>query len=456
MFPLSALSYIPEMAWNDTSSPLNTTHELSAGGGGASAYFSKPSWQTGTGVPNDAARDVPDLSLNSSLFHDPSLLCVQGSCVNGFRDSQQDLTVGGGTSVATPCFAGIVALINQKMNTPDGQGNINPVLYSMAATTPAAFHDITTGNNIVPCSPKAPRIAPPRRPSSSAIAPASVTTRLTGLGSVDAFNLVEAWGSSVAGNLPAPALTAPANGAAGVALAPEFSWTNVAGNAGYRILIATSPTGLPTNPATTTCNACTIVDETNTNSNSYTPPSALAAGIYFWQVQAREPSSSGGTAAWSNIFSFTTSGPALAAPALVAPANGATGVSVPPTFSWSTVAGNAGYLLFIAKTPGVLPTNPAVGSCSGCSTGTKVNATSYTPPSAPTAGNLAAGTYYWQVKALSSSNGVYGAWSSVFSFTTVPGDFSLSVSPGTLTMTPAAAPRPRSLSRRSTAFRAAA
>jgi len=432
--PLSALSYIPEVAWNDTSSPLNTEHVLSAGGGGASAYFSKPSWQTGTGVPNDAARDVPDLSLNSSLFHDPSLLCVQGSCVDGFRDSQQDLTVGGGTSVAAPCFAGMVALIDQKLNTPEGQGNINPILYSLAATAPAAIHDITSGNNIVPCSPGStdcPGAAPFQFGYSAGVG----YDQATGLGSVDAFNLVEAWGSSYAGNLPAPALTAPPNGTAGVSLAPQFSWTNVAGNAGYRILVATSPAGLPTNPATTTCNACTIVDETNTNSNSYTPPSALAAGIYFWQVQAREPSSSGGTAAWSNIFSFTTSGSALAAPALVAPANGATGVSIPSTFSWSTVAGNAGYLLFIAKTPGVLPTNPAVGSCSGCSTGTKVNATSYTPPSAPTAGNLAAGTYYWQVKALSSSNGVYGAWSSVFSFTTIPGDFSLSVSPSTLTMT---------------------
>ncbi len=174
--PLSALSYIPETAWNDTSSPSNARHELMAGGGGASAYFSKPGWQTGTGVPNDAARDVPDLSLNSSVVHDPSLLCVQGNCVDGFRDSQQDLTVGGGTSVAAPCFAGIVALVNQELNTPEGQGNINPVLYSMAATAPAAIHDITSGNNIVP-SRQAPPIARGPRPSSSATAPAPVMTR---------------------------------------------------------------------------------------------------------------------------------------------------------------------------------------------------------------------------------------------------------------------------------------
>jgi hypothetical protein len=431
----SALSYIPEMVWNDTSSPLNTQRNLWAGGGGASAYFSKPIWQTGTGVPNDNARDVPDLSLNSSFFHDGSLMCVQGSCVSGFRDSNQDLIAEGGTSVATPCFAGIVALINQKMNTPNGQGNINPILYSMAASTPAAFHDITTGNNMVPC-----QAGTTDCPNGGAIGYSAGIgyDQASGLGSIDAFNLVTAWGSSVAGNLPAPTLTAPANGAAGVALSPAFSWTAVTGNAGYRIMIATSPADLPTNPATSTCSACTIVDTTSTNSNSYTPPSALAVGTYYWQVQALEPSSSSGTAAWSNAFSFTPNGPTLAAPTLTAPANGATGVSLTPTFSWTTVTGNAGYLIFIATTQAALPTNPAVGTCSGCATGTTTTAASYTPPSAPAAGNLAAGTYYWQVKALSSSSGVYGTWSSVSSFTTVVPDFSLSASPSSLTMNPGA------------------
>jgi hypothetical protein len=431
----SALSYIPEMAWNDTSSPSNPQHDLWAGGGGASAYFPKPSWQTGTGVPDDGARDVPDLSLNSSFYHDGSLVCIQGSCVNGFRDSNLDLAVGGGTSIAAPCFAGIVALINQKMNTPKGQGNVNPTLYSMAATTPAAFHDITTGNNIVPCaegSPDCPATAPFQFGFSAGVG----YDQATGLGSVDAFNLVTAWGSSVAGNLPAPTLIAPANGATGVALSPNFSWTAVAGNAGYRILIATTPADMPTNPATATCGACTVVDTTSADSTSYTPPSALEAGTYFWQVQAIEPSSSSGTAAWSNVSSFTTTVPTLAAPTLTAPASGATGVSLTPTFTWTAVTGNAGYLIFIATTQGVLPTNAAVQTCSGCATGTLVSTNSYTPPSTPAAGNLAAGTYYWQVKALPSSPGVYGAWSAVSSFTTVPADFSLSASPSALTMNP--------------------
>ena len=79
-----------------------------------------------------------------------------------FATRNRGPTVVGGTSAAAPTFAGIVALINQQMNTPTGQGNINPVLYPMAQNTPAAFHDITAGNNKVPARPEA-RICPRRR-----------------------------------------------------------------------------------------------------------------------------------------------------------------------------------------------------------------------------------------------------------------------------------------------------
>ena len=98
----SALSYIPEMAWNDTASTLNTTGILLAGGGGASAYYPKPSWQTGTGVPSDGARDVPDLSMNASPEHDGYLVCVQGSCVNGYRLSATNSTI----PMVSPWLAG--------------------------------------------------------------------------------------------------------------------------------------------------------------------------------------------------------------------------------------------------------------------------------------------------------------------------------------------------------------
>jgi subtilase family serine protease len=142
----SAFSYIPEMVWNDSS---GTT--ISATGGGASSHFSKPSWQTGNGVPADGHRDVPDLALNSSPAHDGYIICSQGTCQTGYRrNSDQTFTVIGGTSAAVPTFAGIVALANQKMGVR--QGNINSQIYPLASSSPWAFNDVTSGNNIVSCT----------------------------------------------------------------------------------------------------------------------------------------------------------------------------------------------------------------------------------------------------------------------------------------------------------------
>jgi hypothetical protein len=432
----SALSYIPEMVWNDTASPLNTQHELLAGGGGVSTFTpsgqpSKPSWQTGPGVPIDNARDVPDLALNSSPAHEALLVCVQGSCVNGFRDANQDLTVVGGTSAAAPTFAGIVALVNQHMATATGQGNINAILYPMAQNAPAAFHDITVGNNNVPCEIGSTDC--PTGGGEIGYDAGPGYDQASGLGSVDAYNLVMEWGSATAG-LPAATLTAPANGATGAALSPAFSWSAVSGNNGYRIMIATSPTDLTTNPAATTCSACTIVDTTKANANSYTPAAALAAGMYFWEVQAIEPTSSTGLAAWSEIFSFSTTGATLAAPTLSAPANAATAVSVTPTFTWTSVTGSTGYRILIASTESLLPTSPAVGTCGGCAVGATTTGTSYTPSATSLVGGT---TYYWEVQALAPS-GQNAFWSSVFSFTTAAPDFSLAVSPTSVTIAPGA------------------
>jgi subtilase family serine protease len=179
----SALSYMPETTWNDTSNS-----GLSASGGGRSIYFSKPSWQTGTGVPNDSARDVPDVSISASPNHDGYLICSGGSCVNGYRTSTGTLTVVGGTSIGAPSFAGVVALINQKTGT--SQGNINPILYSLAATAPAAFHDVTSGGNQVPC-----RAGSTDCTSTGVIGYVAGPgyDQTTGLGSVDVATLLASW-----------------------------------------------------------------------------------------------------------------------------------------------------------------------------------------------------------------------------------------------------------------------
>jgi len=191
----SALSYIPEEGWNDTSGSIANQGGLAAGGGGASAYFSKPGWQTGTGVPNDGHRDVPDVSLNASPFHDSFLICDgrdstgnQG-CTNGFRDSQNYLDTVGGTSAGAPSFAGILALINQATGSK-GLGNVNSMLYSLAGSAPSSFHDITTGDNKVPCVHGSTGC-----PSGGTIGYSAGTgyDQASGLGSVDVFNLATSW-----------------------------------------------------------------------------------------------------------------------------------------------------------------------------------------------------------------------------------------------------------------------
>ncbi len=198
----SALSYIPETSWNDTASSVAASQGLSATGGGKSKVFSKPSWQTGNGVPDDASRDVPDISLSGSPNHDGYLICSQSffagvtpavtSCTSGFRGSDgSSLAVVGGTSAGAPAFAGIVALLNQKTGS-NGLGNVNPTLYSLAASTPAAFHDITSGNNVVPCT-QSSKGCPAAAPFQYGFSAGTGYDLVTGLGSLNVTNLANAW-----------------------------------------------------------------------------------------------------------------------------------------------------------------------------------------------------------------------------------------------------------------------
>jgi hypothetical protein len=195
----SAISYIPEQPWNETSGAGGLSAG-GAGGGGVSAFFSKPGWQTGLGVPNDSSRDVPDISLNAAALHDGYLVCSSGDgqgetpCVNGFLSSNGQPNVFGGTSFVAPSFAGILALVEQQLGSAatGGLGNIGPTLYGFlnGPTYGTVFHDTIAGSNAVTCTQGTPDC-----PNGGAIGYFATTgyDLAMGLGSFDVNKLVTGW-----------------------------------------------------------------------------------------------------------------------------------------------------------------------------------------------------------------------------------------------------------------------
>jgi len=196
--------YIPEQPWNETTASAGLGYNDGtgggAGGGGASAFFSKPAWQIGTGVPSDSSRDVPDIALNAAAIHDGYLVCSEGDgegetpCTNGFLSSNGDPNVFGGTSFVAPSFAGILALVEQHLGSAatGGLGNIGPTLYGFlnGPTYGSVFHDTISGNNSVPCTQGTPNC-----PNGGSIGYTAGTgyDQATGLGSFDINALVTGW-----------------------------------------------------------------------------------------------------------------------------------------------------------------------------------------------------------------------------------------------------------------------
>jgi subtilase family serine protease len=213
----TAVSYIPEIPWDDscagsiadsyvglpavgTGSFCNSTDfgspneflTTAAGSGGPSncatgtpstsavvsgtcAGYPKPSWQSLVGVPSDGVRDIPDVSLMASngfwgvyyavCISDPTAATGNGACAS----NPVDWLGFGGTSISSPIWAGIQALVNQ--STGQSWGLPNPVLYALAnneygaggssgcnsslgnqVSPSCVFYDVTQGDNAVNCS----------------------------------------------------------------------------------------------------------------------------------------------------------------------------------------------------------------------------------------------------------------------------------------------------------------
>jgi len=248
--PASALSYIPEVPWNDScaaggsltgcTSVKSNGSDLVGGSGGPSncrissgatcqGGYPKPSWQSGLGVPADGVRDIPDVSFFASDGNHKSFYIICQSDQDPTGGSGCDLATSptspnhnfqavGGTSAPTPAFAAIMALVNQQTN--QRQGNANPVLYALAAKAGSSctsnasavtnatcvFYDIAKGNNSVACQGGTPNCS---NKSTTANQFGILTTATggstpafnatagydlaTGLGSINVANLLSAW-----------------------------------------------------------------------------------------------------------------------------------------------------------------------------------------------------------------------------------------------------------------------
>ena len=143
-----------ESVWNNNdsgTSPIDCPIK-DASGGGPSVIFGKPAWQTGVGVPNDGARDIPDVAMGAD---GPAVGVTPAIALPGFFVATQKTTdpaptfaLTGGTSISTPMWAGVSRLIAQAQGVTR-LGNINSRLYELGNLQSASsgLHDVTAGNN---------------------------------------------------------------------------------------------------------------------------------------------------------------------------------------------------------------------------------------------------------------------------------------------------------------------
>jgi subtilase family serine protease len=257
----TALEYIPESSWNDSvqndslqisanvpwsiasgnaniaassggasNCSTNTTSDSSPTVGSCTQGYSKPSWQTGAGVPADGARDLPDVSLMAGDGMDNAawLVCDESTTTNSSNQTvtsnclrQSDgyfyFDAYGGTSASVQAFAGILALVQQKTGSRLGQAA--PVLYNLfnGGNSNSIFHDVTLGNNSVPCTSGTPNCTHNTGGYyfESGYNAGTGYDLATGLGSVDATKLVNYWSTAngtatatVAVNPPSSSITA--------------------------------------------------------------------------------------------------------------------------------------------------------------------------------------------------------------------------------------------------------
>ncbi len=351
--------YVHEEVWND--GPGN------ASSGGPTRVIAAPSWQSG--VTGSSAAVTPDVS-----FHG------YGSCYiyDSYDYPSSPWSENGGTSVAAPSWAALIAIANQGASIAGlsalGHAAI-PALYATYQNSTwyaSAFHDVVAGNN-------------------NYYAATTGYDYASGLGTPHADVIAEWLGQDVA----APSITSPGGGNYLGTASPTFTWTDVANAVSYQVVLTDNTTG--SSVTLSTGGVTTLLS---------TSASGLVSGHnYTFSVWSQFPnlSNPGGGAnlesspvSSSLTFTVLTS---LAAPTLTWPVNNSTSpitVALTPTCSWSAVAGASGYYLdLLDQTTGQSILSSAA-----------VSGTSYTLGTPLSSGDV----YKWRVMAY-NTGGVQSAWS---------------------------------------------
>ncbi len=320
----SALSYVPEIPWNDScasvllslyegfSEPYGSSGFCSSSGinedflgpvggsggpsecatgspsipdevSGTCAGYAKPSYQSLLGNPSDGVRDIPDVALFAAngIWDHYYPYCFSGPGGVACTEPPDEWPGAGGTSFSSPIMAGIQALVNQKVGERQGQPDY--VYYSLAGAEYGAtgnsacsstlgnavgsscvFYDVTLGDNDSNCTGTVNCYLPSGTrgvlsTSDSAYQPAYGTQTgwdfATGIGSVNAYNLVNAWppagpNFSLSANPSSVTITQGSNGTSTITVTPV---------GGFSGSVTLSASGLPSgvtaafspNPTTT-------------------------------------------------------------------------------------------------------------------------------------------------------------------------------------------------------------
>jgi subtilase family serine protease len=332
---------------NDVSSCVSTTTSTGPAFGSLKLVadgWPKPTWQTGvTGIPSDGVRDLPDVSFFASdgfLSSSSYLICVSSVAACTYTTSSEPFAQEvGGTSVASPAMAGVMALIDQK--TGGAQGSPNAELYKLAAkqsyTTCSAekaatsdgcyFNDIDTDTNAMPCDYGAtegdPSVPGIQSPNCTPIHTGDLIGILSGYSAGVGFDLATGLGSLNVANVVNGYSTTAATGTATVTVTPAETTVS-----------ATSALNVPVTVASTASGGATPTGTVTLSGGGYTSSAeTLAAGAYTFVVPANSLSSG------SDTLSVAYSGDSNYAPATGTASVTVTGsTSSPGTFTVAATA----------------------------------------------------------------------------------------------------------------------